>query len=149
MKYTLIIILIFLQGCAYYKINGYPIYNETPHSDEDVASAISYSMARIGHREFFVGWHYRFLNDYPEKVYLKDGTVAVSLGLSDFNFKIISIKINKCIWDSALLHEMAHVVQFRMEGVYDQRHKGQYWKNVETMEAETRIRCGMGYKQQF
>jgi hypothetical protein len=150
MKSLVLVASLMLSGCMSFSYNGMHIYNRSSALDEDVFRVVGYAARKTGYPDMFKGWRVVFIDDYPERVDLGEGKVSVTVGITSYYTNTITVKVNSCIWDSALLHELFHIVQINVYGFPDYKHRDKiFWNKVADLETYMLQRCPKGYKKQF
>lgn len=156
MKWLLVILLL-LSGCATFTHRDINIYDrqtgvmtvesETRFVVENVIGVfgfeqnrtspmqiktkelIDYVISKLGHEELFKGYDFVFMSGWLIQSG-PNGNMVVGDGLTILEDKVIYLKIRGCFADSAILHEMSHVIHANGRGDGDQGHMDKVWWSV-------------------
>jgi len=147
-----LVVIMFSTGCAFIgnsiRANAIIYVNQTDKSTNDLQRVLHHSVYLLEVRSnAFFGWQLIFTDTYPEVVNLGDGRVAITEGITDYNRQTVTVKVNECVWDSALLHELAHIIQIQTLNEVDYNHANKsFWSRVKSLEEQMFDRCPADYK---
>lgn len=151
MKY-LALFLLLLCSCATYNYRNINVYDrqvDTNLQEYEMKQLIDYAYGVIDPRYHFIfkDWDFVFTSAWLGKK-IGNNEVAIADGLTDVENKVIFLKVHKCHWDNAIVHEMHHVIQWFFEGTLDYEHEELFiWGPVREREKEMLKRCPPGYKR--
>lgn len=137
-------------SCASYTVNGISIYDrqiDTSMSPRTAKAIVNFSLTKLGHKEIFEDWDFVFTSAWL-LLYSSDGKAKIVAGLTSYEEKAIFLRVNKCYWDSGIIHEMMHVILLSETGNGDSGHKNKKaWKKVEEIEKYMiELNCPKGYR---
>lgn len=138
--------MLFSYGCATFTHRGISVYDrqkDTYMTTSEMEKAIDYALDKLKNEKMYDGWDLVFMSGYYG-VMTPDGKIIVADGATFHNKRVIFIKVYKCYGDSALIHEMAHVI------VGDMLHRQKlFWEKIDEMgEKMAKDLCPKEYKTQ-
>lgn len=106
---------------------------------------IDYVISKLGHEELFEGYDFVFISNWVNQS--TSDEVAVGDGLTDLDNKVIYLMVRDCFADSAILHEMSHVIHADKRGNGDQNHIDKVWWSVMKIMSDNMIKhyCPLDY----
>jgi len=146
---VLFVFIFILSGCATFTYRNISVYNkqvDTFATQTQMKQLIDYAFEETGYESFFNGYNFVFTSAWLSQ-YQADGSIIVGDGQTILKDKIIFLKVRSCFADSAIIHEMAHVVHFYKYGNGDQLHENKaWWDTVKTMSEKMVIKfCHKSY----
>lgn len=147
-----IFLLVFLSGCfpllslpsMYRGINIYDRQMDTYLTDDQAREMIDYAIDKLGVEwsDMFEGYDFVFMSGYYGVLNQK-GEVIAADGYTDVENKVVFIKVYKCHGDSALIHEMAHII------MGDRDHTDtEYWDEIKQLDLQmTKDLCPPDYER--
>jgi len=147
----ILFLFLFVTSCASYTVNGIKVFDrqvETKFTEQEITELIELSIILVRGQNLFEGWDFVFTNAWT--VYsMNNKEVIIVPGIADPKDKVIFIKVRECLWDSAIFHEMAHIVRLHKIGDSDREHLDkEFWDDIERLEnAVINDNCPYGYKR--
>jgi hypothetical protein len=135
---NLAILLLFLTSCASYHVRDINIYDkqvDTFMLELEGRLLINNALKVVRNEEVFKNWDFVFISGWIGKE-LPDGKIIVADGNTDYLNKVIYLKVHKCFWHSAIIHEMTHAIRFYNSGNKDLRHTDKIWKKIDKIDAK-------------
>ena len=146
-----------LTSCASYKVNNINVYDKqltNPMSKKEGKALINSAIRStkiLGFTDsdkFFKNWDIIFMSDWLG-IYGPNNTIGIADGVTNYENKIIYLKVHDCFWHSAILHEMMHALIFHKTGSkesYYHPHKGKIWNKVKSLNIKIRKKmCPLDY----
>ena len=148
-----ILICILISGCSWFSYSsfsyqGFSVYNrqaDTNMNHSQMMTIINHAVNNLNNREVLVKYDIVFTSAWLGRPRI-DGKIDIADGYTDIENKVIYIKVRECIWDTALIHEMAHIIQYEVHEIIDINHEVvSFWNKVYELENSSIEFCPKNY----
>jgi len=124
---------------------------DTYMAEDEMEHLIAYALEQVGYEDIFEGWNMVFMSAWigiPEV----QGQMGVADGYTNLLDRVMYLRVRpSCYSDSAIIHEMGHVIEFFKKGLKDIRHQHKdrdFWdKNESYNKNMVNELCPEGYER--
>lgn len=138
-------------SCATYSVNGIKVYDrqvDSYMSKRTIEALINFSITELGNdAKIYEDWDFVFTSAWLGQ--MKGNKLLMARhAITSYEYKVVFLRVNKCHWDSGIVHEMMHIILLSKSGDGDLGHKNKKaWDKVKQIENYMiEKNCPEGYK---